>query len=755
MKKLIVPLALFLLTVAAASAYPLYEPFNYDPAVNTNLIGQTNPDGLTWTQAGANNGLTNQPYITNGSLSYPGLAPSIGNSVQFGGLGGTNGLAARFPLPSLFTSGTLYFSFLTKITDITALSTSGIFWAAFNNSSGSQLSVPTAVATRVVTKTNAGGGFLMGLDKSSGTPASFVFATNVFSLGDTILVVGSYTFNTGGGSDDVSQLWINPDSSSFGAATPPTVNMLSSSTGGDLNSSQIGSFCLFERNAAQPHGIVVDELIISTNWADVTPTGPVITTQPQSQRVLVGSSATFAVSAYKVAGYQWRFNGAAIAGATGSTLTVANVQSGNTGSYTVVATNGATSITSAVANLIVAADIYPRLRPLWNIPPNTTNYPYVTADNSNTPNLRSIAYDALFNRILLPSRTNYLTGSTAPMIYVLDASTGSNLWTLDTSVISGGQLVLNCIDVAGDGSVYAANEANNVGTTFNIYRWPDSSSGQFGTNVYAGVPAGNHANDNTPRWGDTLRARGSGLGTEVIADSNDGLWAAVFTPPDSSIASLQAEAYTNFLGSGSIGRSLQFGNTNSFYSKRKGMAMQYATYDPPAIPGFLWSTCTVITNFSNFPAGVGPVAFPLGSNFLCGIEFATSSGVPDTLDLFEVSDMSTPLLLAKYSFPTNHQANANFIGQVRFAGTNVYALDANNGVLAMTWVPFRPTLSITTVGSNVEISWPTNATGYTLYSSPAVAPTTWTSVGAGTISGGNYVVTSPVSAAPKFYRLQQ
>ncbi len=216
------------------------------------------------------------------------------------------------------------------------------------------------------------------------------------------------------------------------------------------------------------------------------------------------------------------------------------------------------------------------------------------------------------------------------------------------------------------------------------------------------------------------------------------------------MASFQSIPNGNFYGTGSIGRSLQFGNTNSFYAKRHSQALQLATFDLNA-----FDPVNVLTNFSNFPSTVGPVGFPNGSNLLCGVDFVSSGSTPDTLDLFEISDMSLPLLLAKYNFPTNHQANANFIGQVLFVGTNVYALDANNGIVAYTLGQQQPTLSIEISGSNVIISWPTNATGYTLYSSPAVAPTTWTSAGGGTIVGSDYQVTSPISAGPKFYRLQQ
>jgi hypothetical protein len=150
------------------------------------------------------------------------------------------------------------------------------------------------------------------------------------------------------------------------------------------------------------------------------------------------------------------------------------------------------------------------------------------------------------------------------------------------------------------------------------------------------------------------------------------------------------------------------------------------------------------------------VGFPLGSNMLCGLDFVSSGSTPDTLDLFEISDLSLPILLAKYGMPTNHQANANFIGQVRFGGTNVYAIDGNNGIAAFTWVPFRPPLNIVQSGNNVLISWLTNGTGYTLYSTPSLTPTiTWTSAGTGAIVGNQYYVTSSISGAPKYYRLQK
>jgi hypothetical protein len=85
---------------------------------------------------------------------------------------------------------------------------------------------------------------------------------------------------------------------------------------------------------------------------------PSITTQPQSQSVLVGGTATFTVVASGTAplAYQWSKNGAAISGATSASYTTPAAASGDNGaSFTVKVTNSAGNATSAAATLTVNA----------------------------------------------------------------------------------------------------------------------------------------------------------------------------------------------------------------------------------------------------------------------------------------------------------------------------------------------------------------------------------------------------------------
>ena len=85
---------------------------------------------------------------------------------------------------------------------------------------------------------------------------------------------------------------------------------------------------------------------------------PSITTQPTSQTVTIGGSATLSVLASGSSlSYQWYLNGLAISGATSSTLTLNSITASNAGNYTCAISNSAGSAisTAAVISTTVAA----------------------------------------------------------------------------------------------------------------------------------------------------------------------------------------------------------------------------------------------------------------------------------------------------------------------------------------------------------------------------------------------------------------
>jgi hypothetical protein len=119
-----------------------------------------------------------------------------------------------------------------------------------------------------------------------------------------------------------------------------------------------GGYSVVVSNAA---GAVTSAVAVLTVIVAAMP--PAITAHPQSQTVVAGSYAPFIVRALGTAPmyYQWRFNGADIAGATDDVLDFPATLA-NAGLYSVVVTNAAGAVTSAVAVLTVLAN-----------PPTATN----------------------------------------------------------------------------------------------------------------------------------------------------------------------------------------------------------------------------------------------------------------------------------------------------------------------------------------------------------------------------------------------
>src|SRR2546430_12922115 len=85
---------------------------------------------------------------------------------------------------------------------------------------------------------------------------------------------------------------------------------------------------------------------------------PAITSQPASQTVTTGQSASFSVTATGTAplAYQWKKNGTAIGGATSSSYTTPATANADSGAqFTVLVSNSVGTVTSSAAMLTVKA----------------------------------------------------------------------------------------------------------------------------------------------------------------------------------------------------------------------------------------------------------------------------------------------------------------------------------------------------------------------------------------------------------------
>ncbi len=86
---------------------------------------------------------------------------------------------------------------------------------------------------------------------------------------------------------------------------------------------------------------------------------PIVSAPPRPQTIIAGNPVTFTVSATGSPSptYQWRFNGVAIAGANGSSYTIASAQTANAGNYDVIVGNLLGQIVSSEAQLSVVTTL--------------------------------------------------------------------------------------------------------------------------------------------------------------------------------------------------------------------------------------------------------------------------------------------------------------------------------------------------------------------------------------------------------------
>ncbi len=169
---------------------------------------------------------------------------------------------------------------------------------------------------------------------------------------------------------------------------------------------------------------------------------PSFTLQPASATVVTAGSMMFttAASGSPAPTYQWQKNGVNIGGATGSSYTIAHVAPADAGSYTVVATNSAGSVTSSAASLTVrlpSTDFNGDGQPdiLWENPStgehliwfmNGAAFAGSWADLGSVPTAWQVAAVADFN------------GDGQPDILWENASTGEHLiWFMNGATYAG------------------------------------------------------------------------------------------------------------------------------------------------------------------------------------------------------------------------------------------------------------------------------------------------------------------------------
>jgi len=290
---------------------------------------------------------------------------------------------------------------------------------------------------------------------------------------------------------------------------------------------------------------------LTVNPATVAPS---ITTQPVSQTVTAGQTASFSVTATGASplGYQWSKNGTAISGATSSSYTTsATTTTDNGAQFTVVVSNSAGSVTSSAATLTVNAATYllsasPTSLSFGNINTGSSTSLVVTLTNSGNSNvtISSVTVSgAGFSDSGVSAGTTLNAGQSATLNVSFAPATAGSV-TGNVSVASNASNSPNVISLSGNGvqqsaafpvwvmsSLLRVGKTDAPGTTSSI-----ALSGARGETVDTQV---------------IVQAPGGGL-TNVNLSASALTGPAGATIPASS-ATLYREYYITVTGTGSYG----------------------------------------------------------------------------------------------------------------------------------------------------------------------------------------------------------
>lgn len=407
-----------------------------------------------------------------------------------------------------------------------------------------------------------------------------------------------------------------------------------------------------------------------------------IRTQPVNAGVAQGEAATFRVEACGMAPlqYQWYFNNTPLAGANQNVLTLTNAQLANAGNYHVVVSDPSGSVTSAPALLAVEPMVVSgMMTQLWAVA--ATDRDYLLPNDQQG----GLAFLPNFSFLVVVSRSSMDTIRT---LYAANGTDNSIVDWGDPQTVDGGIYRFHKVGATSDGSFTTGNVTTNAAVDeFRLYR-SVFDQGPLSL-IWHGNPGGA---GNTDRWGDTMDVRdfisGGQLYPQVILAGQTGNRVAVLTP-----ATNDTTAITFVVSNappGAFAHGLAWGEGDTFWGKRLNGALYHVGLN------FTTGVAQVLHVYPNLPS-VAAIEVDTANQLLGGI----SIGTPDTLRLYSIADLAAgPIPLDTAPFPTDNP-NPNAVGSLAFAGGQLYALNGNNGLVAMR---LRPWVRAT-VSTNVVIDW--------------------------------------------------
>ena len=239
-------------------------------------------------------------------------------------------------------------------------------------------------------------------------------------------------------------------------------------------------------------------------------TAPTITTQPSASAVSVGSAVSFTVVASGTSPltYDWKKDGTSISGATNATYTIASAATSDAGSYTVIVSNSAGSVTSTAASLTVTATS--------TTAPRLSNLSVRTALTANQIVIVGFTMSGGSKRVLLRAVGPTLAAFGVPDVManpMLDLYAGAT--KVDSNDNWGGSAALSASFQSVGAFSYAASTSLDAAlvTTIEGGRTLQVSGPAAGTVLVEGYDAGT---GDTPRFTNLSARNKVGTGANIL-----------------------------------------------------------------------------------------------------------------------------------------------------------------------------------------------------------------------------------------------
>jgi hypothetical protein len=538
---------------------------------------------------------------------------------------------------------------------------------------------------------------------------------------------------------------------------------------------------------------------------------PAIASQPQSKTVTAGITVSFSVVASGTSpfGYQWQKNGGALIGATGSLLSLTNVQVADAGIYSVVVTNLYGSVLSSNATLTVLPP--PSLIkvvsvtatsgivtvPINLIAQGSENALGFSLNFNNTAltfigvtlgsnasgasliyNTNQLASGRVGVALSLPFNTSFTAG-TKELVEVSFFAV-PRISTVVTALSFGDAPIVRQVSDVQAGALSASYVGGNVTIPFLGYEG-DVSPRTTGNNIVSitdWVQIGRFVGglDTITNAGEFQKADCAprstlGNGLLTVADwVQAGRYAASLDPltmaggPTADLSGDSLLRLTAAKGPGlysASGRSIRIPNANATAGQACQVTVQLDSLGDENAVGISLNFDPAVLTFVSATLGSGATgaSFIVNTNQISIGKLGLALGLP---------------IGSAFNAATQELAKLNFVVAPSASGNAAFSLGAKpvaqevvnvtaqslpttyvNGVLAITaQVIVSPTLKVTQANGSLVLSWPASATGFGLESSANLTSNSWTSAsGAATTNATDITVTIPTSGSQQFYRL--